>query len=99
MADLTASGTSDWITGTPDTRTVLSNGPSGSYIDANNVNGVAKFVLDLQAVLGAAASLKGTQADLATRLARALDPNGAFVQGTAFPSNPVSGQVFYRVDL
>ena len=101
MSNLTVDGTSTWISGTPDTRTVLSDGPTGSLGAAAQINGLSKLAVDLETTLGSAATLKGSTADLATRLSTLLAANGSLQSGNAFPVSPppVAGQLFYRTDL
>ena len=102
MADLLRDGISDFTTsGNPDTATPRSNGASGSEIAAENVNGVARAVTELQTLLGNALTLKGSVENLATRLARVLDAGGSIRRGTNFPSTPTpqKGDVFYRTDV
>ena len=100
MADLTVDGTSSWNTGTPDARTALTNGPpgTGTVGDAKQINGLAEFAIELQAILGSALSLKGSVADLATRLNVMIAATGALQNGTSFPANPANAQLFYKTD-
>ena len=101
MSNLTVDGTSTWISGTNDTRTVLSDGPTGDVGVVAQINGTTKFALDVQTVLGNASTLKGTATDLASRLAVLLAANGSLQSGITFPVSPppVMGQLFYRTDL
>src|SRR3990172_12711086 len=99
MSNLTVDGDSDFTsTGTPDTFSVLSNGPTGNDGLAEHVNGVCRAVTELQALIGNALTLKGTVADLVTRLSRVIHEDGAIAKGTSFPGTPIDGQPFYRTD-
>ena len=83
MADLTTAN-STYATGTNDTATTLVNNVSTT--DAQQYNGVASAVVQIETVLGVATSLKGSTTDLVTRLAVALTSTGSLV---AFPSGTV----------
>jgi len=100
MSDLTVEGTSTWISGVADTATVLSNGPTGDVGVAEQINGLTRFAQDVQTILGAAATLKGSAADLGARLGVLLADNGALRHGISFPVSPppVDGQLFFRTD-
>lgn len=65
MADL-MQGSSEYETGTLDTAAVLVN--NVSPMNANQMNGVADAIIQMQHVLGAGPDLVGAMADLATRL-------------------------------
>ena len=100
--NLTVDGDSDYTTtGSPDTFTAVSDGSGGTEAVSEQINGVCTAVVELQALLGDALDLKGSVADLVTRLARNLDTNGTLPKGNAFPTmpSPVEGQMFYRQDL
>lgn len=100
MANLTVSGDSDYSsTGTPDTFTPVSDGPSGTDAVAAHINGIATAITELQALAGNALTLKGSVADLVARLSRVIHADGALAKGTAFPGTPIDGQPFYRTDL
>lgn len=102
MSNLTVDGTSTWKNGTgPDTASPLSNGSTGDFEVAEQVNGVVRAALDMQTVIGNPLTLKGTAADLASRLAVLLAANGSLQSGSVFPVSPppVDGQLFYRNDL
>lgn len=100
MSNLTVDGDSDYTTtGNPDTFTVVSDGPSGTEAVAAHINGIARAIIELQALIGNANTLKGTVADLVTRLSRVIHEDGALAKGTAFPGTPIDGQPFYRTDL
>lgn len=100
MSNLTVSGDSDYSsTGTPDTFTAVSDGPSGTDAVAAHINGVATAITELQTLLGNGLTLKGSVADLVTRLSRIVGADGALVKGTSFPGTPIDGQPFYRTDL
>ncbi|MDF2457668.1 MAG: hypothetical protein K0S79_84 [Nitrospira sp.] len=100
--NLSVDGDSDYVdTGTPDSATPVSNstdGSDGSDLIAEHINGLLVAVPALQALLGNALTLKGSVADLATRLARSLEADGAFRKGTSFPGTPIAGQPFWRTD-
>ena len=100
--NLTVDGDSNYTTtGNPDTYTAVSDGSGGTEAVSEQINGVCQAVVELQALLGDATELKGSVADLVTRLARNLDTNGTLPKGNAFPTlpAPVEGQMFYRQDL
>lgn len=100
MSNLTVDGTSNYhATGTPDTYTAVSDGPSGSEGLASHINGIAEAVRQVQLLLGNALTLKGSVADLVTRLSRVIAADGALAKGTSFPGTPVDGQPLYRTDL
>ena len=67
MPDLTATGMSGYQTGSIDSATQLVNGVSPRR--AEHVNGPASGVVQIETILGSGPDLKGTVADLATRLA------------------------------
>ena len=100
MSDLTVNGTSTWASGTPDTATTLSDGPTGSIGVAAQVNGVVQFALAVQSVLGNASTLIGSATDLSSRLNVMLAASGALQSGTSFPTSPppINGQLFFRTD-
>lgn len=99
MSNLTVDGDSNYTdTGTPDTYTAVSDGPTGSDVVAAHINGTAKAVTLLQALLGNSQDLKGSVANLVTRLSLMIAPDGAFRKGTSFPGSPIDGQPFYRTD-
>jgi len=100
--NLTVAGQSDYTTnGAPDTFTPVSNGANGTDGLAEHINGTADAVTKLQALIGNALTLKGSTADLVTRLSRSIGPDGALSKGTTFPitPSPIDGQPFYRTDL
>lgn len=100
MSNLTVDGDSDYhSTGTPDTYTPASDGPSGTDVIAAQINGVCEAVTRLQILLGNGLTLRGDVADLVTRLSRVIGSDGAFNKGTSFPGTPIDGQPFYRTDL
>lgn len=75
MSNITNTGASEYAIGAIDTATVLENGVSPRR--AEHVNGPASAVVQIETVLGVGTDLKGTQADLATRLAVGHNPNGS----------------------
>lgn len=76
MADLMLSN-STWATGTTDTASTLVNGVDQKR--AEHINGPASAVIALETILGSASSLKGSHADLATRLAVAIPASGTVI--------------------
>lgn len=70
-------GTSTWATGVADTATTLLNGVDQKK--AEHINGPAAAIVAIETALGSATSLKGTHADLATRLAVSLPADGKLV--------------------
>jgi len=76
MADLMLSN-STWATGTTDTASTLANGIDQKR--AEHINGPASAIVSLETVLGSASSLKGSHADLATRLAIAIPSSGTII--------------------
>src|SRR3990167_8453763 len=100
MADL-ATGSSTWGAGTADTHTAAGNGTGGTEVVAERFNGPGAAILGLQTILGNALTLKGSLANLATRLAVLLAASGGLNGGTAFPTSPTptDGQLFWRTDL
>jgi len=100
VSNLTVDGDSDYSsTGTPDTYTPVSDGPSGTDAVAAHINGVATAITELQTLIGNALTLKGSTADLVARLSKVIHSDGAFAKGTSFPGTPIDGQPFYRTDL
>ena len=73
MADL-MQGVSEYENGTLDTAAVLVN--NVSPMNANQMNGVADAIIQMQHVLGAGPDLVGSLADLATRLAVQMSASG-----------------------
>jgi hypothetical protein len=99
--DLRLAGDSDYtITGIPDTQTPASDGPTGTDVVAACFNGSLKAIVTLQQLLGNALLLKGTKADLVTRLQRLVDESGTVRKGVAFPTvpPPEDGDIFWRSD-
>ena len=76
MADL-MQGVSEYETGTLDTAAVLVN--NVSPMNANQMNGVADAIIQMQHVLGAGPDLVGSAADLATRLAVQMSAAGIVI--------------------
>jgi len=76
MADLMLSN-STWAAGTTDTASTLVNGVDQKR--AEHINGPASAIVALETGLGAAASLKGSHADLATRLAVQIPASGRII--------------------
>lgn len=101
MGNLTQGASDYTTTGVPDTKTTLSDGPTGNDGLAEQINGLYLAVPALQALLGNALTLKGSTADLVTRLSRVIGADGALAKGTSFPVSPapIDGQPFYRTDL
>ena len=76
MADL-MQGVSEYETGTLDTAAVLVN--NVSPMNANQMNGVADAIIQMQHVLGAGPDLVGSAADLATRLNVQMSAGGVVI--------------------
>ena len=76
MADL-MQGVSEYETGTLDTAAVLVN--NVSPMNANQMNGVADAIIQMQHVLGAGPDLVGSAADLATRLSVQMSAGGVVI--------------------
>lgn len=76
MADL-MQGSSEYETGTLDTAAVLVN--NVSPMNANQMNGVADAIIQMQHVLGAGPDLVGAMADLATRLNVQMNASGVLL--------------------
>lgn len=74
MADIIVTGTSGYQSGAIDTATVLQNGVSP--VRAEHANGPAAAIVQIETVLGSGTQLKGAMADLAARLAVALNTTG-----------------------
>ena len=73
MANMTTTGATGYP-GTLDTRTALTDGPSGDLIVANHPNGLGAAMIAVQTTLGV--NPHGSVADVATRLGVALNNNG-----------------------
>lgn len=76
MADIMLA-TSTYQTGTNDTASTLLNNVSST--DAQQPNGIASAAIQIETILGAGTTLKGSAADLAARLAVSLTASGALV--------------------
>ena len=76
MADL-MQGSSEYETGTLDTAAVLVN--NVSPMNANQMNGVADAIIQMQHVLGAGPDLVGAMADLAMRLNVQMNASGVLL--------------------
>ncbi len=70
-------GVSEYETGTLDTAAVLVN--NVSPMNANQMNGVADAIIQMQHVLGAGPDLVGAMADLATRLNVQMNASGVLL--------------------
>ena len=70
-------GSSEYETGTLDTAAVLVN--NVSPMNANQMNGVADAIIQMQHVLGAGPDLVGAMADLATRLNVQMNASGVLL--------------------
>lgn len=86
MSDL-MQGTSGYAIGNIDSATTLVNGVSSRA--AEHINGPAAAVVQIEQILGSALTLKGTVADLATRLSIALASSGLFAlsNGTGYTTD------------
>ncbi len=78
MSDLFATGVSGYLTGSIDTAPTLINAPNPgkSPTNANQPNGLASAVIQVETALGSAVTLRGSFANLAARLAVLLGPSG-----------------------
>lgn len=65
-------------------------------VQASHINDMQDEVVAIQTELGA--DVAGNKTNLLQRLAVMMATNGAIAQGSAFPTNPVEGQLFYRTD-
>lgn len=65
-------------------------------VQAAHMNAVQNELVTIETILGT--NLKGSSADLSTRLNVCLGADGAINRGTAFPSGLYQGQLFYRTD-
>lgn len=66
-------------------------------VSASHINAVQTEIVTIETILGT--GLKGTAADLSTRLNKALDGDGSILSGTSFPSPALTSQQFWRTDL
>lgn len=66
-------------------------------VQAAHMNAVQAELVTIETILGT--GLKGTSADLSTRLNKALDSDGSILSGTSFPSPALASQIFFRTDL
>lgn len=92
MADI-INASSGYQTGSIDTATTLVNNVSPT--DAKHINGPAGAIVQIETILGSGTTLKGSTADLATRLAVGLDSAGLLKLSTdasiSGPLNPTKG--------
>ena len=80
MADIITTGTSGYATGSIDTASTVVNNVTAT--DAVQPNGLAAAIIQLETVLGLGTTLKGSLADLVTRLAVCMDANGVLKLST-----------------
>lgn len=80
MADLIATGTSGYATGSIDTASTVVN--SVTATDAVQPNGLAAAIIGIETILGLGTTLKGNLTDLVTRLAVGIDANGVLKLST-----------------
>lgn len=80
MADLILA-TSTYAVGTADSASTIVNNVTAQ--DAQHINGPVSAILQIESVLGNAPDLIGTEADLASRLAVSLNPDGTLIQSEA----------------
>jgi hypothetical protein len=67
-------------------------------VDASHINAVQAELVIIETILGA--GLKGTVANLSTRLNNMLDPDGSVLSGTSYPSPALyPSQLFYKTDV
>lgn len=84
---------STYATGTNDTATTLVNNVSPT--DTQQMNGVASAAVQIETILGAGTTLKGTADDLVARLAVSLNADGTFTTAALVQAVPVA-TMFYR---
>lgn len=80
MADLILA-TSTYEVGTADSASTIVNNVTAQ--DAQHINGPVSAILQIESVLGNAPDLIGSEADLASRLAVSLNPDGTLIQSEA----------------
>lgn len=80
MADLILA-TSTYAVGTADSASTIVNNVTAQ--DAQHINGPVSAILQIESVLGNAPDLIGSEADLASRLAVSLNPDGSLIQSEA----------------
>jgi hypothetical protein len=80
MADLILA-TSTYAVGTADSASTIVNNVTAQ--DAQHINGPVSAILQIESVLGNAPDLVGSEADLASRLAVSLNPDGTLIQSEA----------------
>jgi hypothetical protein len=66
-------------------------------VQAAHINAVQSELVTIETILGT--GVKGTSANLKTRLNNALDGDGSILSGTAYPSPGIISQLFYRTDI
>ena len=74
MADIIVTGTSGYATGSIDTASTVVNNVTAT--DAAQPNGLAAAVVQIETILGVGTTLRGSTADLATRLAVGTGADG-----------------------
>lgn len=94
MADIITTGTSGYATGSLDTASTVVNNVTAT--DAVQPNGLAAAVVQIETVLGLGTTLKGSVADLATRLAVSMESSGKLktssaANRTTFPLSAAEG--------
>lgn len=65
-------------------------------VQAAHMNAVQNELIAIETMLGV--GIRGSCADLKTRLAVCLAETGALQKGSAFPCSAIEGQMFYRTD-
>ena len=80
MADLILA-TSTYAVGTADSASTIVNNVTAQ--DAQHINGPVSAILQIESVLGNAPGLIGSKADLASRLAVSLNPDGTLIKSSS----------------
>lgn len=89
MADIITTGTSGYATGSIDTASAVVNNVTAT--DAVQLNGLAAAIIQIETILGISTTLRGSLADLVTRLAVCMDANGVLKLSTdAAVTGPLS---------
>ncbi len=91
MSDIIATGTSGYASGAIDTASTLV--ANVSPISVKHPNGLASAVVQLETILGSGTSLKGTLANLVTRLAVLIESTGLLKAGVTIPTPVIQGNV------
>lgn len=81
MSDIHTDGSSTYQTGTNDTYTALVDNTDD--VEAKHQNGPAAAIIGMQTILGVGTTLKGSLADLATRLAVSIEADGTLTAASS----------------